>query len=92
MVQILSAEEIDPDMQGDLRLVDCEDGDAAEVTVTRPAVEALQADVGRLCRGGPAVLHPPGHGLPAGPQRSAGGGLDRRIPADPGAGAMMCPN
>jgi uncharacterized protein (DUF58 family) len=34
VIQILSAEEIDPDVQGDLRLVDCEDGDVAEVTVT----------------------------------------------------------
>lgn len=34
LVQILSAEELDPDVQGDLRLVDCEDGDEAEVTVS----------------------------------------------------------
>jgi uncharacterized protein (DUF58 family) len=34
VIQILSAEETDPEIQGDLRLVDCEDGDAAEVTVS----------------------------------------------------------
>ena len=34
VIQVLSAEELDPDVQGDLRLVDCEDGDVAEVTVT----------------------------------------------------------
>lgn len=34
VVQVLSAEELDPDVQGDLRLVDCEDGDEAEVTVS----------------------------------------------------------
>jgi uncharacterized protein (DUF58 family) len=34
VVQILSAEEIDPAVEGDLRLVDCEDGDVAEVTVS----------------------------------------------------------
>jgi hypothetical protein len=39
VVQILSAEEIDPDIQGDLRLVDCEDGDAAEVTVAGPLLK-----------------------------------------------------
>ncbi len=39
VVQILSAEEMDPDIQGDLRLVDCEDGDAAEVTVTAPLLK-----------------------------------------------------
>ena len=34
VAQVLSAEELDPDVQGDLRLVDCEDGDVAEVTIT----------------------------------------------------------
>ncbi|MGA2034901.1 MAG: DUF58 domain-containing protein [Thermoguttaceae bacterium] len=34
VVQVLSTEELDPDIQGDLRLVDCEDGDEAEVTVS----------------------------------------------------------
>ncbi len=36
VVQVLSQEEIDPDVQGDLRLVDCEDSDEAEITVSRP--------------------------------------------------------
>jgi uncharacterized protein (DUF58 family) len=34
VIQILSAAELDPDIQGDLRLVDCEDSDVAEVSVT----------------------------------------------------------
>ena len=34
VIQILSAEELDPQVTGDLRLVDCEDGDEAEVTIT----------------------------------------------------------
>jgi hypothetical protein len=34
VIQILSAEELDPDLQGDLKLLDCEDADVAEVTVT----------------------------------------------------------
>jgi uncharacterized protein (DUF58 family) len=42
VVQILSAEEIDPDLQGDLRLIDCEDGDVAEVTVTRALLGRYQ--------------------------------------------------
>jgi uncharacterized protein (DUF58 family) len=33
-IQILSQEEIEPDVQGDLQLTDVEDGDGAEVTVT----------------------------------------------------------
>ena len=38
VVHILSAEEFDPDVVGDLRLVDCEDGDAAEVTISVPVL------------------------------------------------------
>ena len=36
VVHVLSPEEFEPDVQGDLRLVDCEDGDVAEVTITAP--------------------------------------------------------
>jgi len=36
LIHLLSVEEFDPDVQGDLRLIDCEDGDMAEVTVTAP--------------------------------------------------------
>ena len=34
VIHILSAAEIDPDITGDLRLIDCEDADSAEVSVT----------------------------------------------------------
>jgi uncharacterized protein (DUF58 family) len=34
VIQILSAAEIDPNITGDLRLIDCEDADMAEVSVT----------------------------------------------------------
>ncbi|MBN1591119.1 MAG: DUF58 domain-containing protein [Pirellulales bacterium] len=39
VVQVLSAEEIDPELTGDLRLVDCEDGDQTEVTVSGPLLK-----------------------------------------------------
>jgi uncharacterized protein (DUF58 family) len=39
VIQLLSAEELDPDVKGDLRLVDCEDDDVAEVTVTGPLLK-----------------------------------------------------
>jgi len=39
VLHVLAPEEIDPEVQGDLRLVDCEDGDIAEVTVSRPLLE-----------------------------------------------------
>jgi uncharacterized protein (DUF58 family) len=34
VIHVLSAEEIDPAVQGDLQLVDCEDGDLAEITAS----------------------------------------------------------
>lgn len=36
VIQVLSQAEIDPDVVGDLRLVDCEDDDMAEVTISAP--------------------------------------------------------
>jgi uncharacterized protein (DUF58 family) len=39
VIQVLSQEEIDPDVKGDLRLVDCEDADVAEITVSRPLLD-----------------------------------------------------
>jgi len=39
VAQVLSAEELDPDIKGDLRLVDCEDGDLAEITVSAPLMK-----------------------------------------------------
>jgi hypothetical protein len=42
VVQILSAEEVRPDLKGDLRLVDCEDADVAEVTITGPLLKRYQ--------------------------------------------------
>jgi uncharacterized protein (DUF58 family) len=43
VVQVLSQEEIDPDVKGDLRLVDCEDADIAEVTVSAPLIARYKA-------------------------------------------------
>jgi uncharacterized protein (DUF58 family) len=39
VIHVLSPEEFEPDVQGDLRLVDCEDGDVAEVTITAPLMK-----------------------------------------------------
>jgi uncharacterized protein (DUF58 family) len=39
VVQVLSAEELDPEIQGDLRLIDCEDADVAEVSVSGPLLK-----------------------------------------------------
>ncbi len=42
VIHVLSPEELTPDLQGDLQLVDCEDNDIAEVTVSRPLLEKYQ--------------------------------------------------
>jgi len=42
VIQVLSAEELDPELQGDLRLVDSEDGDEAEITVSAPLMKRYQ--------------------------------------------------
>ncbi len=39
VIQILSPEELAPDLQGDLQLVDSEDGDIAEITVSGPLLK-----------------------------------------------------
>ena len=39
VIQTLSAEELDPDVKGDLKLVDVEDGDMAEITASAPLLK-----------------------------------------------------
>ncbi len=46
VVHVLSAEELDPELEGDLRLIDCEDGDVAEVTVTGPLLARYRQTLG----------------------------------------------
>ena len=42
VIQVLSQEELQPDVKGDLKLVDCEDQDVAEITVSRPLLTRYQ--------------------------------------------------
>ncbi len=42
VIQVLSSEELDPDVKGDLKLVDCEDSDIAEITVSAPLLKRYQ--------------------------------------------------
>ena len=50
VVHVLSREEVEPEIVGDLRLIDCEDDDVAEITVSVPLLrrykETLDAYVG----------------------------------------------
>jgi uncharacterized protein (DUF58 family) len=42
VIHLLSPAELEPDVKGDLRLVDCEDQDVAEITVSRPLLQRYQ--------------------------------------------------
>jgi len=50
-VQILSPQEIDPDLQGDLKLRDIEDDDFAEVSITQPLIKRYKANLNAYCLG-----------------------------------------
>jgi uncharacterized protein (DUF58 family) len=39
VIQVLSPAEIDPDIKGDLRLIDCEDADVAEISVSQRLID-----------------------------------------------------
>lgn len=42
VIHVLSPEELEPDVKGDLRLVDCEDADIAEISVSAPLLKRYQ--------------------------------------------------
>ncbi|MCW5765422.1 MAG: DUF58 domain-containing protein [Phycisphaeraceae bacterium] len=48
-VQVLSPQELEPDVGGDLRLKDCEDGDVAEVTITAPLLKRYKQMLAAYC-------------------------------------------
>lgn len=50
VVQLLSAEELDPEIAGDLRLVDCEDGDVTEITASGPLLSRYKKNVATFTR------------------------------------------
>jgi len=50
-LQTLSPQEVEPDVTGDLRLVDVEDGDRAEVTVSAPLLKKYKANLAAYCAG-----------------------------------------
>ena len=51
VIQVLSEEEITPDVKGDLKLLDCEDGDEAEITVSRPLLDRYQRTLAAFVNG-----------------------------------------
>jgi len=50
-IQVLSPEEIDPVLAGDLRLTDAEDDDASEVTVSRALLNRYRQNLQAYCAG-----------------------------------------
>lgn len=48
-VQTLCPQEIDPDLQGDLKLRDMEDDDMAEVSITQPLLKQYKANLNAYC-------------------------------------------
>jgi uncharacterized protein (DUF58 family) len=48
-VQVLSPQEIEPDITGDLRLKDVEDGDLAEITISSPLLKRYKANLAAYC-------------------------------------------
>jgi uncharacterized protein (DUF58 family) len=51
MIQVLAPDEIDPPVTGDLKLTDVEDGDAAEVTVSRALIHRYKHNLQAYCNG-----------------------------------------
>ncbi len=50
-VQVLSPQEIEPELQGDLKLRDMEDDDMAEVSITQPLLKQYKANLNAYCLG-----------------------------------------
>jgi uncharacterized protein (DUF58 family) len=48
-VQTLAPQEIEPDLQGDLKLKDIEDDDEAEVSITQPLIKQYKATLNAYC-------------------------------------------
>lgn len=51
VIQVLSQEELRPDVTGDLKLVDCEDADEAEITVSAPLLSRYQQTLNSFVKG-----------------------------------------
>jgi uncharacterized protein (DUF58 family) len=51
VIHVLSQEELEPDVTGDLKLLDCEDGDEAEITVSVPLLSRYQQTLNAFVSG-----------------------------------------
>lgn len=51
VIHVLSQAEIEPDVTGDLKLIDCEDADVAEITVSKPLLDRYQKTLAAFVSG-----------------------------------------
>ena len=51
VIHVLSREEVDPELVGDLRLVDAEDEDIAEITISAPLLKRYKDNLNAFCGG-----------------------------------------
>jgi hypothetical protein len=51
VIHLLSQEELEPDVKGDLKLVDCEDQDIAEISVSAPLLARYKATLNAFTSG-----------------------------------------
>jgi uncharacterized protein (DUF58 family) len=51
VIHVLSQEELDPDVKGDLKLIDCEDQDIAEITVSAPLLARYKSTLNAFVGG-----------------------------------------
>ena len=63
VIQILSQEEIEPEIVGDLKLVDIEDDDEAEITVSGPLLKRYKQNLAAFRGTLERILHAPRHHL-----------------------------
>lgn len=49
VLQVLSPQELAPDLTGDLKLIDCEDEDVAEITVSKMLLDRYKANLEAYC-------------------------------------------
>jgi uncharacterized protein (DUF58 family) len=51
VLHVLCPEELNPEIKGDLKLIDCEDSDVAEITVSRPLIDKYKRTLGAFIDG-----------------------------------------
>lgn len=71
IIHVLAAEELQPELAGDLQLVDCEDQDRAEITISAPllkryqqTLDAFRNGVREFCLRRGMVYHPTSNQVP----------------------------